>query len=138
MSMVEIKKALDDKLLLLPWITDKAKQVAWEDLIFEPETGKPYLSTAELRNTPVDLDLAAQDVELRGIYQVDVHYQAGKGAAAALAIADQLAAHFKPVQLLQAGSRTVTISKSPAIASGYPDENGWYIIPVSIMWQSYP
>lgn len=138
MSTVEIMKALDLKLLALPWITDAAKQVAFEDLEFDPVTGSPYLATTLLLNTPVDLDLAANDVELRGIYQVDVMWPAGMGAASAREVADMLALHFKPVQLLPAGARKVTISKSPAIASGQPDENGWYMVPVSIMWQSYP
>lgn len=136
MSTEAIRIALDAKLLQLPWVTDWKKQIAFEDKPFAPEFDKSYLATHLMLNAPVDLDLAGRDAELRGIYQVTVKVQEGKGSVGAASIADQVALHFKPVQEFPAGARKVTIYKSPAIASGYHDESGRYCIPVSIMWNS--
>lgn len=136
MSTEAIRIALDAKLLQLTWVTDWKKQIAFEDMPFTPVIDAPYLATNLLLNSPADLDLAGRDAELRGIYQVTVRYPEGKGAAGAQKIADQIALHFKPVQVFPAGARQVTIYKSPAIASGYHDESGRFCVPVSIMWNS--
>lgn len=138
MSIAAIKIALDAKLLQLAWITDLQKQVAWEDDPFTPVTGQTYLQVHLLLNTPVGLGLDGEASEKRGIYQVTVNHQEGKGAMAALQIADQVAALFKPVQELQAGPSIISIVNPPAIGSGFPDGSGWYCIPISISWLALP
>lgn len=138
MSIVAIKMALDDKLLTLGWITDSKKQVAWDDRAYKPVTGSPYLRVDLLLNDPIDLYVERSGIEERGIYQVSVNYPQGKGALPAMQVAELVRDLFAPVQALQAGNQRIDFLDTPSISSGYHDDDGWYIVPVSISWRAFP
>lgn len=127
-----IDAALEQHLLTLPG----APSIAWEDVAFKPVTGQAYLQVNHLRNNPIDRAITLDGREDRGILQVTVVHPAGRGRAAANALAHKVASHFPAGTRLTLGNRqAITVYKSPAIATGYPDE-GWYRIPVSISWSA--
>lgn len=133
MSIVAIEAALEERLLTL---TDPPP-IAWEDVGFEPTTGRGYLRVHHLHNAPRDLYLDGGSAELAGILQVAVVWPAGQGKVEAKQMAEQVSALFAPVQSLDAGSRRIELTQTPAIAGGMPDE-GWYTVPVSISWRAFP
>lgn len=127
-----IDAALEQHLLTLPG----APPIAWEDVSFEPKTGEAYLEVRQLRNTPIDHAITDDMREDFGILQLTAVYPAGGGKVQALELANRLAQHFaRPLRLPLDGGARVTVYKSPAIGSGYPDE-GWYRVPVSISWRA--
>lgn len=138
MSIIDIETALETRLLTLPWITNPEKQVAWEDVPFTPVTGQPYLRVRHLSNTPRELAFSGGPAELVGILQVDAVYPAGQGKVEAKGLAGQVADLFAPIQSLQTPAYRVDLLKTPAIASGMPDGEGWYTVPVSIQWRAFP
>lgn len=134
MSIVAIETALEERLQTLA----NAPPIAWEDVSYTPETGVAYLKVFHLHNTPRDKYLEGGSAELAGIFQVTVVHPAGSGKVAAKLLAERVAAVFAPVQELEAGNHTVSLNQTPAIATGMPDEGGWYEVPVSIPWRAFP
>lgn len=134
MSITAIETALEQKLL---GVAD-LPAIAWEDVDYKPTTGQPYLKVHHLHNNPRDLFLERGPAELPGIFQVSVLYPAGRGKVEAKQLAERIADAFAPVQMLPAGNHRVDLLDTPAIASGFPDGEGWYVVPVSISWQAFP
>ena len=134
MSITAIEAALEQKLLAIADLP----AIAWEDVSFTPATGQPYLKVHHLHNSPRDLFMERGPAELPGIFQVNVIYPAGRGKVEAKLLAERLASAFAPVQMLQAGNHRVDLLDTPAIASGFLDDDGWYVVPVSISWQAFP
>lgn len=134
MSITAIETALEQKLLAVADLP----AIAWEDVDYKPTTGQPYLKVHHLHNNPRDLFLERGPAELPGIFQVSVLYPAGRGKVEAKQLAERLADAFAPVQMLPAGNHRVDLLDTPAIASGFSDDDGWYVVPVSIRWEAFP
>lgn len=137
--ITDIEAALETRLQALvdPWIVDPPS-IAWEDVDFTPTTGQQYLRVHHLHNTPRDLFLEGGPAEMVGILQVDVVYPAGRGKVEAKRLAGQVADLFAPVQSLTTGAYRIDLLKTPAIAGGMNDGDGWYMVPVSIPWRAFP
>lgn len=133
MSIVAIETALEERLQTLA----TPPPVAWEDMAFEPTSGQGYLRVHHLHDHPRDLFIEGGPAELPGIFQVDGVWPAGQGKVEAKLVAERVAALFAPVQSLDAGNHCIERAQTPAIAGGMPDE-GWYTVPVSIMWRAFP
>lgn len=134
MSIVDIESALELRLMDL----GNPPEIAWEDLGFAPKTGAPYLRVHHLHNMPRDKYIDAGNAEFPGIFQVTVVYPEGRGKVEAKQMAARIAQLFAPVQVLPAGTTyQVSITQTPAIAGGMPDD-GWYSVPVSISWRAFP
>ena len=134
MSIIAVETALEQRLQGMP----NVPPIAWEDVSYTPKTGVAYLKVYHLHNTPRDKYLEGGSAELVGIFQVTVVHPAGKGNVAAKLLAERVAAVFDPVQELEAGNHTVSLTQTPAIAAGTPDEGGWYEVPISIPWRAFP
>lgn len=134
MSIVAVETALELRLQAMP----NALPIAWEDASYTPVTGVAYLKVHHLHNTPRDKYLEGGSAELVGIFQVTVVHPAGKGKVAAKQLAERVAAVFAPVQELEAGNHTIALNQTPAIATGMPDDGGWYEVPISIPWRAFP
>lgn len=135
MSIVAIEIALEQRLMSIADIPS----VAGEDVSYAPTTGKPFLKLYHLHNEPRDLYIErGTPPELPGIFQISVYYPEGRGKVSAKMIAERLSAEFSPVQMLEAGNHRVDLLDTPAIASGYHDGDGWYIVPVSVAWRAFP
>lgn len=129
-SMNTIDTALQLHLLTLPG----APSIAWEDVSFTPTTGQAYLQVHQLRNAPIDHAITLDVLEQRGILQVTVVHPAGGAGIAAHDIAHAVASLFPRGLRLAVDEKTLTIYKTPAIATAYPD-GGWLRVPVSISWR---
>lgn len=132
--ITDIEATLESRLLALI----NPPPIAWEDVEFTPATGQPYLRVRHLLNTPRDLFLEGGSAELVGILQVDAVYPSGRGKVEAKRLAGRVADLFAPVQSLEAGDYRIDLLKTPAIASGMPDGDGWYMVPISIPWRAFP
>lgn len=133
MSIVAIETALEERLQILA----TPPPIAWEDMAFEPTSGQGYLRVHHLHDHSRDLFIEGGPAELPGIFQVDGVWPAGQGKVEAKLVAERVAALFAPVQSLDAGNHRIERAQTPAIAGGMPDE-GWYTVPVSIMWRAFP
>lgn len=132
-----IQAALERHLLLLPPLApDFRDWLATENKAFEPKPGIPYQRIHHLLNSPRDLTIERDLVQDRGIFQVSLFYGLDTGRVAAMARAEQIRAHFRPVQYLEEGGVTVEINDTPSISSGAPDGDRWRLV-VSIAWTCF-
>lgn len=134
MSIVAIETALENHLLSMSSPPD----IAWEDVDYTPQVDNPYVRVHHLHNVPRDLSIERDATEYPGIFQLTVMYPAGQGKVAAKLLAERIANHFAPMQILDAGNHKIELSDTPAIASGSADDDGRYMIPISINWQALP
>ena len=134
MSLIAIETALEDHLKTFAGLLP----VAYENTTFKPPADKKYIAVHHLHNVPRDLSIERDLTEYPGIFQMTLNFPGGQGKAAAKIMAQQLADHFEPGTYLEAGNHLVQINDTPYIASGYPDDDGSYRIPISVNWQAYP
>lgn len=132
MSIVLVRRALEKKLASLA----PALPTAWDNAAFTPSTGQAWQRATVLRNTPRGVDLAAETTELRGFLSLNLFYPVGAGTALAEARAEQLRAHFKPVQRLTEGVVTVEFLSPVDVGTGRADD-GWWHIPVNVAWRAF-
>lgn len=109
---------------------------AFENLAFEPIAGQPYQRVHLLVNRPVDLGLANDGKEERGIFQISLFYPLNVGRVEAQIRAAQLQGLFKPPQDLAEQGITVLIRDTPFAGSGVPDGDRWHV-PVSVYWRCF-
>ena len=126
-----IQAALERRLLAMP----DQLPTAFENLAFSPLAGQPYQRVHTLVNRPIDMDLAVQTREERGVFQVSLFFPLNQGRVPAQSRADALRQWFKPPQTLVEGGVQVLLLSSVQTGSGAPDSDRWHI-PVSIYWRS--
>jgi hypothetical protein len=131
MSYVQIQAALEKFLETLP----DMPSLQTENQNYDPVHDAPYLRSIFLPAEPVAAALGT-DAANRcfGLYQIAIHYPAGKGRGPALAIADQLVALFKRGLILTEDGSEVKIVRAWPESSKQGHE--WFILPVTIRWQS--
>ncbi len=109
--------------------------VAWENAAFTPTNGTLYLRENTLFAGDIPIGLGFGDtVQKVGIYQVTVCSPLNAGKFAALDMADKVATHFARGTKLTKDS-TIVIIGVTSIAPAMIDGN-WFIVPVSINYQS--
>lgn len=110
--------------------------IAWENYNYTPVAGTLYLRPTNLQGSTDQATLGTDGTDLTtGVYQVDVFAEASKGKNAALVMADNIANHFKRGTVLTYNGRTVRVT---TVRRGLTDNsNGWYQIPVEILYRSY-
>lgn len=82
------------------------------------------------------MDLERSTVQERGIFQVSLFFPLDAGRVPAMARAQAIRDHFKPVQHLYEGAVRVEINDTPAISSGMVD-GPWWMLVVSVRWISF-
>lgn len=111
--------------------------IAFENARFEPQVGTPYaradLLPAESQS-PVILS-AGELVYESGIFQVTLHFPEGEGTKKALVMAEAVREHFPKGLRLQSEGLTVIVKKRASVAGGF-NENGWYVVPISVPYFS--
>lgn len=132
MSMTLIQAALEKHLLSLT----PAIATAYENKSYEPAAGIPYQRLHHLLNEPLDIDLEANTVQERGLFQVSLFYPLDVGRVLAMARALAIRNHFRPVQYLHEGSVRVDINDTPRIARGMPDGDRWHVA-VTVRWSAF-
>jgi len=128
----DISAALDARLSTMA----NLPPVASENEAYTPTQGTLFLRVTLLPGDTFQSSLGAtgQD-KTNGIYQVDIFAESGQGKAEAIAMADNVANHMKRGTILTYNSRQVTI-RSAQRRTG-TNSDGWYKIPVEIVFYSY-
>ena len=110
--------------------------VAWENKTYIPVTGTLYLRPTTLFGDAVQATLGSSGIdENTGIYQVDVFAPADKGKSAGLIMSDNVATRFARGTNLTYNGRTVRIVSARRRPATIAD--GWYQIPVEIVYKSF-
>ncbi len=109
-------------------------QTAFENTPFVPTTGVPFQQPFLLPATPANIEIGPGYVE-QGIFQVSLYYPKDGGAAAAIALAEQIRAAFPFRATLTSGGVTVHIINTTEIGPARPDGDR-FMVPVKIRWQA--
>lgn len=132
MSIPKICAALEKKFQAL----SPQLPTAFENVSFAPVVGQTYQRVNQLINKPLDHAITLDITEWRGILQVTICSPLNEGRGAGQARAQAIADHFTPPQTLTETGVRVELLSTPAIASGFKDEDRW-CIPVSIPWSAF-
>jgi hypothetical protein len=131
MSQVLIRKALEKHLATM----SPSLSTANENVNFIPVTGTPYQRINLLPATPDNPTIGGNHYLELGIFQITLCYPMNAGANAAQARAELIKAHFPRVLSLTESTLTLTITRTPAIATAFIDGDR-YCIPVSIQYHA--
>lgn len=114
-----------------------AMDVAWENVRYEPQIGRPYQDIHLLSNETQQPGNGADGVSFdQGIYQIGLYYPRDEGAGAAIGRADLLRRFFKRSTVLTSGGVSVQVERTPSLSGPIigPD---WYKRVVSIYYFLY-
>lgn len=132
-SFLDISAALDSR--LNNFSSANSISVAWENKSYKPTVGVSYLSATLLPADSEPMGVGnSSAIEHLGVYQVNIFTDADKGKGAAIVLADKLATYF-PRGNLTYNDKTIRI-RSVSRGSGARD-GAWYVVPVSISYQSF-
>ncbi len=104
---------------------------AWENTGYKPVVGEPYQRASLIPGTPINDEYGPGFAD-QGFFQVSLHYPPGLGAKDADARALALRSAFRRGASFPSGGLTVTIMKTPAILPAMTDDDGRYVVAVSI------
>lgn len=134
----EIRQCLDNRLrAFLPELgLDPARDVAWPNEPFEPDTDRLFLRpTCMFAQTSV-ASLGTHGFErLQGVYQISVFEVAGNRMDAVESIARKLVDHFRGGTFLDCCGYELRI-RTAYMSTGIEDELRYHI-PVSVNWYCY-
>lgn len=136
MSNDVIRAAIEKRLLDWAKAQVPVVDVAFENLVYTPTTGKAYLAGFLLPAQTQNPSQGGKHRHYTGVYQVSIYTPAGKGSTAASALTNAIEALFAcPTTMTQTGIN-VHIDKTPSAAQGKPDGNGFWMVPVSITYRA--
>jgi len=131
MNNLEIHKALDAHLEKV------AKQlkipVAWENIDFTPPKIGLFLEANFMPADNYSFAVQGGAVIRRGVYQVTIVQQIGKGTQSAEALASELTEAFAENTKINNSAPFVYVNGEPSIFGGYKDGTG-YRIPITIAY----
>lgn len=132
MAFDAIGAALDGYLEKFPNPPD----IAWEGVLYEPKSGRPYLSPqmAVYAREPAGMGEGTAMIE-SGSYAINVNWPIGQGRAPPARMATALVDYFnRHVSMILSTGRSLRLLGSTA---QHPIEaNGWLTIPVLVRWIS--
>lgn len=136
MSNSTIQAAIEVRLTTWAKAQTPAIPVAFANTDYTPVTGQRYLQGMLMPSDTANPSQGAQHRRYLGIYQVSVRTPAGKGTAESAALAKAIEELFPRPTTLQQGGLNVHIDKTPSIAAGAPDGNGFWMVPVTIEYRT--
>lgn len=111
---------------------------AWQNKTFNPATDAPNLAPYQrvsiILASPGNDEMGRSFYE-RGIMQVSLHYPPDTGPTEAELRADQLRSVFYRGSAFPRGGVVVKIMKTPTYLPPHDDDEGRYVLPVSIEFQ---
>lgn len=131
MGMASVRAALEAALNGM----SPSLSTAWENLSFTPVTGTPYQRASIILAEPAN-DEIDRTFNERGVFQVSLHYPSGGGAGPAYARADLIRAKFYRGQDFSSGGVTVHVIGTPMILPPTNDDQGRYVLVVSINFRA--
>lgn len=135
MSHATIRKIYEARLQAWAAARVPSLRIAYQGVKFDPQTGETYLAAFTLPASVDSQDLQGAHRLYLGIFQVSIVVPAGKGAGAAEAIADELAALFPLNLRLTRDGMTVMVYTPVEPGPGIPEANT-YTVPVSFRYRS--
>ncbi|TWI69058.1 uncharacterized protein DUF4128 [Pseudoduganella lurida] len=133
MSDPRIRAALDTQLMTLP----DSPRVAWQNEDFTPTAGQAYLEAWLLPARNQSANIRSTTTVHRGVYQVNVCCPQGDGTGPAETISAQLQALFDPTAPpLEFAGVPVRITRKPDVGQPLDGRPGFFVIPVSISYES--
>jgi|SRR5471032_149510 len=129
MSQTKIRAALESALASIKPGID----TAYQNIAYKPVTDNEYQAAYFLPAPPDNRSMGDGSRQERGIFQVNLMYPKGKGAAAAGARAELIQSLFRRGASFAKDDITVQIERTPEISDGREDEDRWFV-PVKIRW----
>ncbi|PZR36489.1 phage tail terminator-like protein [Caulobacter segnis] len=108
---------------------------AWENTAFTPVVGTPYQRAVIIPAAPANDEIGRAYNE-RGIFQVSLHFPPNTGPAAAYVRADLIRATFYRGATFPKDGITVQVVGTPTILPPQDDDQGRYVLPVSINFRA--
>lgn len=108
--------------------------IAYENASFTPGA-KPYLELQLLPAAPDDAMQGSRTYIERGVFQVSVMTDPGRGPGAGEDIAGRLRRHFARGRSFVLDDIETVVVGVPRQARGYPDKGKWRV-PVSVSWEA--
>lgn len=136
MSNDIIRAAIEKRLIAWAKAQTPPIDVAFENVKYEPTVGKSYLAGFLLPADTVNPSAGGGHSRYSGIYQVNVYTEAGKGSTAASALVNSIVSLFPRPTTITQGGINVHIDNTPSAASGRPDGNGFWLVPVTIKYRA--
>lgn len=125
--MSDLRAALETALSAMT----PALATAWENVAFTPTVNVPYQRASILPGAPLN-DEYGPGFNEQGIFQVSLHYPPGTGAKAAEDRALAIRSTFYRGASFPKNSIVVKVMKTPMILPAMDDDQGRYVVPVSI------
>lgn len=134
-----LRRSLRQPLLAISGVPD----ICWENRSFEPPDPSSETPTTGIHLVesimPVHEKLVATgQVEILGIYQINVRTPKGTGTEDAEAWAKKVRDAFEPgnsIASVDVSQAAIAVDRcEPGV--GHIDQ-GWYVVPVSVTWRSY-
>lgn len=107
----------------------------WDNTAYSPVVGTPYQRATLLPGTPINDEYGGGFAD-QGFFQVSLHYPPATGATDAEGRALAIRSAFRRGSSFTRGGLTVTIMKTPAILPAMTDDDGRYVVPVSIEYRT--
>lgn len=107
----------------------------WDATTYTPVVGTPYQRATLIPGTPINDEYGRHFAD-QGIFQVSLHYPPNVGPTDAEARADAIRSNFYRGASFPHGAIVVKIMKTPAILPAMDDDQGRYVVPVSIEYRT--
>lgn len=129
--MSDLRLALQDALATMA----PSMATVWQNTAFKPVAGTPYQLASLMPGTPIN-DEYGRNYADQGIFQVSLHYPPGTGPTEAEARAEAIRTKFYRGASFTKNGTVVTIMKTPNILPAMSDDDGRYVVPVSIEYRT--
>ena len=127
--MSDLRAALETALAAMT----PALATAWEGVAYTPVVNTPYQQVALVPGTPIN-DEYGGGFQDQGFFQVSLHYPPGLGSKDATDRALAIRAVFYRGATFTKNGLVVKIVKTPTILPAMDDDQGRYVLPVSIQY----
>lgn len=131
----KIRQALEVALNTWSAAQTPAVPVAWQNSAYTPTLGSRYVRANILPAETQNPSLGDDHKRFIGIFQILVYTPDDVGPGAAETIAESLFATFARGTSFTASGVTTRVLDSPSVLPSFNDD-GWYVTPVSIRYQS--
>ncbi|WP_313534549.1 phage tail terminator-like protein [Haematobacter sp.] len=111
--------------------------IAWPAAIFEKPDG-PWIDVMNIMADNARIMVGSRGQHDRsGTLQLLVHHKLGTDYALSQETAGQIAAHFWPDLNMEFLGVRVRVIRAPDVHEGYRSDDGWWVTPIRIRWQSF-
>lgn len=134
-AYTDIRAALEQQIASISGIPSASNR-AWENVVFNPTTGTPWVRMTLLPGESRPAVRGANPVlEYVGLFQIDVFQPQGKGPNPADVLADAIRDQFAPGTDITVNSTTTRIRWSERMPGEV--DPPWYKVSVTVSWYTF-